>query len=614
MFLRGLERQRIIALGQQLGTGIEGYTMKEIQEFKDSDIERIYGAIRARDKQCVEARYFFCNNYEMSWIQNMITSWLKPISTWRVAEARGHLDFYFSGQGEWPVKSPGPKVQYTGDLEDYYLNRGVVNWRQAKEQNKLEVYFSGYGLFPKVQDAYRVRSYKNDYDEFVKSLSFEEYLNFLRDHFEHIAPRRQVYSSAVYFYQTAMCQVAEYIEVLKDMIEPIYIPGDGIGIGSYVCSLLGKQYYSSEPSDMGREAVLMGVIKERAKYSKEKAYECASVFFGNCLYEIFLDDAERASALFELRQLRVVVYDERGLTQSWRKLNYDPEVFSNGFSECALWVSDDYRFYPGSSYKVWYSYRDSSDKGKEFFYKYQAFYEHVKSDTVFVPIDTVSESIMTAMTHRRDRRERFKEALLKLISQSNGHCKFRLDGSGRVRGSREVVSKAFVDFTMLQYRYDYPAFVRKMRNDKSYKYLKKRIKNLVYVTMRDVELSPGLEVLHMGTRSFMTELIRGKSGSLKFVEDMPVVVYPRVPIITSKSWEPVKLKDYERADVLESYTQEGMCFVARVKNPYSKQKVNLGSQVSKIVLVDYHKSSGVARYRLASSVVYDNDMENLEVM
>jgi len=614
MFLRGLERKRIIALGQHLGTGILGYSMKEIEQFTVVDIERIDLAIRTRDSQDVEARYFFCDAYEMSWIMTMISNWLKPIGSWQEAERRGQLHCYFSGIGEWPIEKHGLRVKYNQDMDDYYQHRGITSWLQAEREGKLAMYFSGVGFFPKEKEAYRLRQYKGDYDIFLKSLTFERYLCYLRDYFDHIPARRQIYTSAVHFYQTAMCQISEYIEIIKDMDDPIYIPGDGVGIGSYVCRLLGKRYYSSEPSEMGSDAVIMGMITEKASYDQKRAKECVSVFFGNCVYEIFPKEVARWMELqyLKVEGVKVVICDDKGLIQSQCCLSNheEPEVIYDRIECCRLKVTDSYEYYPGGSYKVWYSY----ERVRDFQYKYQAFYKHIKAGTVFVPIDVVAESIMSAIMYDIDRKDKFiKEiALIVVTSQVKGSWKDK--DYVKITGREKDVGKAYLSRLLVQYKYDYPGFVRIMRDQSAFKYFKKRIKNIVFLTMRDVVLSPNLDVLHMATRSFMTELVHGKVGSVKFVNDEPVVIYPNVPIITSKSWECVKVKDYDRADVLESYVQQGMCFVARVKNPYSKQKINLGSQISKIVLVNYQQVTSVATYRLASSVVYDNDMENLETM
>jgi hypothetical protein len=49
--------------------------------------------------------------------------------------------------------------------------------------------------------------------------------------------------SPVTFVDTSMSQIEKYMVILKDMNEPIYIPGDGIGTASYVCKMLGKNIF-----------------------------------------------------------------------------------------------------------------------------------------------------------------------------------------------------------------------------------------------------------------------------------------------------------------------------------------------------------------------------------
>jgi len=123
--------------------------------------------------------------------------------------------------------------------------------------------------------------YCGDYDDYIHSITDVMYMRHLSENRQWLAVKHQDYDSPTTFVITAMDQVEKYICAIKPLPEPVYIPGDGIGIGSYVCKMLGKKYVSSEPYSIGREAILVGLITSGRFYREEDALVCKSVFFGN---------------------------------------------------------------------------------------------------------------------------------------------------------------------------------------------------------------------------------------------------------------------------------------------------------------------------------------------
>jgi hypothetical protein len=144
------------------------------------------------------------------------------------------------------------------------------------------------GIFPKKNCDRRV-IFSHDYDDYFRSMSPVKYFELIGQLRSRIPAKDQVYDNPCTFIDTAMDQVEKYVEIIRHMESPIYIPGDGIGLGSYVCRMLGKDYVSSEPNDIGREAVLCGLISNSNKFNLVDVRGCKSVFCANVVKYLDID-------------------------------------------------------------------------------------------------------------------------------------------------------------------------------------------------------------------------------------------------------------------------------------------------------------------------------------
>jgi hypothetical protein len=593
--------------------GQEPYTMNEIKSFLDEDLDRIEMALREPKTQIIESRYYFSGAVEQLVIQQYIARRVVRVHTWQEAEKLSCVSQYFSGIEDWPVIPCNYVIKYSGDIRGYYEKRGISTWEQAKDKGQLPVYFSGIGLFPKVEEAYKVRIYSNDYDAFLAQLTYVEYLSYLRDYSTHVPARWAQYDDPRKFYQTAMSQIQEYIDVLRDVAEPVYIPGDGLGIGSYVCMMMGKRYFSTEPNEIGRDARRMGIISSSDKYSVEVAKEYATVFFGNCVHEIYTD----LSLLSELtKKTRVIVYDEQGLSLSKMCSLKFPDGDDIVDYVCRS-IKEERHFFVGTSYKAWYSWKVEDI----FSFRYMDFYRRDIGDNLWLPVDSVSESVLQAIAERDGKRyvSECKEttgnlegdlyALLKDDVMSVKYYKEK--GTFKISGDKKDLEKLTICALDLLRWYRYPAFVRLMRNrsDVLRLYSVRMKKNVVYVAARECVLSSDVNIVSLFGRSFLQDKKHAKVGSLKFVGDGLHQYYPGYKIISDTGWSALEFQAYDRADTLEVYEQIGQEFIARVKNPFMKQFIRVNDRKIKVVLVHYDDRSNIARYRLVQSLIYDNDLE-----
>jgi len=78
----------------------------------------------------------------------------------------------------------------------------------------------------------------------------------------------QTYTNPFEFYLTADSQFGKYYDVLYKLKKQIgdrlvIIPGDGVGMGSIICTCLGLNYLSSEPNEIGSLACALGIISNQ---------------------------------------------------------------------------------------------------------------------------------------------------------------------------------------------------------------------------------------------------------------------------------------------------------------------------------------------------------------
>jgi len=410
----------------------------------------------------------------------------------------------------------------------------------------------------------------------------------IRKYSVYKSPALRDYSNPCVFYPVAVAQINDYVEVMRHLPEPIYIPGDGLGAGSCAARYLGKKYYSSEPNDIGREAVWLGLITERKSYDESDVMRCKSVFFGNCVYEIF------GTSVYEnLCRLKkfvfVAVYDEQTLSQ----LEHGVMELTRGAIAFKRW--QERQFFSGHNHKAWYS-RDMNIHNE---YKYKEYYRRYENMSIYVPIDRVSEGLLNSLCENVPEHSSCQKQDLENYSLNVMHKNFDT-----------LFSRAL--FTV--FWYDMLSFMSIIRDRSLRPWIRRFLKydkRIVYVGGKLEEVSTDLNIMTIGTRSFINDKVHGKIGSDKSIGDSVYKVYPRYNIISAKAWCALTVQAYDRVDVLEKYDQQENEFIAKIKNPYRKQFLAMGEKLLKIMLVYYDGKSNVARFRLASSLVYGNDLEVL---
>jgi len=86
------------------------------------------------------------------------------------------------------------------------------------------------------------------------------------EHAKSIPVLKQNYESHLDNYQVVKHRLPEIMSIVEsiDEAKTIYAPGDGIGVVSVSCILLGRKYVSSEPNQVGDRAYKLGIITERS--------------------------------------------------------------------------------------------------------------------------------------------------------------------------------------------------------------------------------------------------------------------------------------------------------------------------------------------------------------
>jgi hypothetical protein len=451
-------------------------------------------------------------------IQQKLSKREKKITTWREAKSKGKLDNYFSGVPGWNSNQfdsdievegiiPSRTVEstgclYSGDIQDYYLHEGISNYQKAIQMKKTEEYFSGIGIFPKISVSPGIL-YTNDYQEFIASLTHEEYLILLSHYSQHKPSRHADYTSPVIFYQTAMTQITEYIKVLKDLEEPVYIPGDGIGIASYACSMLGKKYVSSEPSLIGREAFYNRLITYQEPFQEDRLQGCKTMFLGNVIKHIDQDlDKYR-------NRVVVAIYDEQGFDMSPRitfQSSYDLDPVTSR------------TYYSLGSYKSLIS-----ERRKEEFCSYNnSFFSSPDETKYWLPGDQLAKNMLIHDSYVRFSGFDF-EAKWKLIIEEDQSR------------NEDVRRQKFIAFL---YTYNYAAFLRYVVQFKI-----ELKKTLIYVVTSDRNISGEISTIAMSTRSYLKDYIHGKPGNQKLLRDVVINVYPNVCTILDNGYYSLQSKN-----------------------------------------------------------------------
>jgi hypothetical protein len=159
-----------------------------------------------------------------------------------------------------------------------------------KEEIDYPKYFEDYDIFHVFTDkVVRPELYKYrreaEYLEYVKEiLPYDEiisrYIRYLKEYNVSIPLWDNRYLDPGSFAERFFSQVAIYVDIIKNMRTEglLVIKSDGPGTASYAAYLLGREYISDEPGDIGRIARAIGLIKE----GKENDAQDIFLYF-NCI-------------------------------------------------------------------------------------------------------------------------------------------------------------------------------------------------------------------------------------------------------------------------------------------------------------------------------------------
>jgi len=281
---------------------VHPYELDDIKVMSVDDLIRIKSSIKSLEEgnwDRKECAYFLSSNVSQLIISNKK---ITKVSGHVMARELGCLGAYIQCF-EYNVKNG--IYDFFDDYEEYCSLYVLDSWEKSQNLGVLELYFSEIGIFEKKVSELYVVKYKGDYSSYISSLSYKEYFLLLSSFRRSCPVSRQDYMSPVTFVDTSMSQIEKYMVILKDMNEPIYIPGDGIGTASYVCKMLGKKYLSSEPWSIGKEGVYCGLISKIGYFDLNDVALCSSVFLGNMAK--YLSDAD----MYALSSYDVVQWDEQ---------------------------------------------------------------------------------------------------------------------------------------------------------------------------------------------------------------------------------------------------------------------------------------------------------------
>jgi len=345
-------KYKLVAL--RTGLRVRPYERADVLAMVDEDIVRIRESINSMslDWDMKEYAYFVSSPVVKTAIDSKklieFTSYKEMILAGKIDR---YLQFHENKKNLYGVPD---------DYDTYLENETLYNWCQAVRLEKEDEYFQGIGIFPEKIVSKRVK-YSGDYDEYIKSLTDVQLFQLYSKYRQPLSVRHQTYERATTFVQTMTEQIEKYILVLRDMEEPIYIPGDGIGTGSYVCRMLKKRYISCEMNSIGYESYLVGLITHFGVFRLEDAETCASVFLGNVVN--YLSEDEMAS----ISHKKICIWDEQ------------PKNIDG-------WVN-------GGDVRLWYNY-SIIPVLPEMKFKYPVILSNLSNKYNLVPEDNICKAIM----------------------------------------------------------------------------------------------------------------------------------------------------------------------------------------------------------------------------
>jgi len=145
----------------------------------------------------------------------------------------------------------------------------VKSWREADSRGCLKRYFGKEDWLKLVlnesdNDKFDV-SYQFDYNDYVlsqtKNFVLQRYMSWMRLNNYTLPIADQDYSNPLNFVDYFFRQLGQYIDIIqKNKSRRYYIVGDGPGTASAACIMLGVDYVSIEPNDIGKIARDIGII------------------------------------------------------------------------------------------------------------------------------------------------------------------------------------------------------------------------------------------------------------------------------------------------------------------------------------------------------------------
>jgi len=244
---------------------------------------------------------------------------------------------------------------------DELKQKYTCDWRTAQKRGLLDNYFSGVELYDKIFKRTPYELYNDDYSDYIKTLTAEQYIDLLVK--LRLPSQPENFDDPRTFIDVGLSQVAVYTEIIKQIpvTEKIQIVGDGIGIASYVCRMMNRLYTSFEPNPIGDVAREISLI---TKQDDDFDPACV-VFFGNVINYLTESQISRILLL-----PKVVIWDE--------KPSYLIDVKNGG--DFRLW-------YRGITVII-------MDSGK---YRYIPFLKSQMLKNEVYPLDVVSDAIITSL-------------------------------------------------------------------------------------------------------------------------------------------------------------------------------------------------------------------------
>jgi len=155
----------------------------------------------------------------------------------------------------------------------------ITTYIEAKQKGVIKSYFGKHDWLKIAQDQRNGSQYdykySNDYSDFLSSFNkmylVECYLRWLRENNATLPIKDNDYSNPLNFVDYFFRQIGQYMDIIRHKLDRKYfIVGDGPGTASVACMLLGVNYFSYEPNDIGSKAREISLITSRQRIDPDK--------------------------------------------------------------------------------------------------------------------------------------------------------------------------------------------------------------------------------------------------------------------------------------------------------------------------------------------------------